>query len=87
MELGGFSGRQALEAVKDIKIWLFMVMGAGIYVCNGAVTVSWLASWVELGRQVDRRSRSCFFFATGVRDHHHQVFRTLLPFPSIKARH
>ncbi|KPV72311.1 uncharacterized protein RHOBADRAFT_18147 [Rhodotorula graminis WP1] len=38
IELGGFQWRQAREAACDIKIYLFMVMGAGIYVCNGAVT-------------------------------------------------
>lgn len=40
MELAGFSGKQAWEAVRDVKVWCFMLMGAGIYVCNGAVTVS-----------------------------------------------
>ncbi|TNY20536.1 MFS general substrate transporter [Rhodotorula diobovata] len=38
VELGGFKWRQAKEAALDVKIWLFMIMGAGIYVCNGAVT-------------------------------------------------
>ncbi|GAA6048564.1 hypothetical protein JCM3770_006555 [Rhodotorula araucariae] len=37
-ELSRFEWRQAREAAMDVKIWLFMVMGAGIYVCNGAVT-------------------------------------------------
>lgn len=30
VELGGFKWRQAKEAALDVKIWLFMIMGAGI---------------------------------------------------------
>merc|ERR1719487_875438 len=37
-ELSTIKWRQAKEAVCDIKIWLFMIMAAGTYVCNGAVT-------------------------------------------------
>lgn len=37
-ELSSFDWTQAKEAALDIKIWLFLVMAAGIYVCNGAVT-------------------------------------------------
>jgi hypothetical protein len=37
-ELSSFDWAQAKEAALDIKIWLFLVMAAGIYVCNGAVT-------------------------------------------------
>ncbi|EIN12276.1 MFS general substrate transporter [Punctularia strigosozonata HHB-11173 SS5] len=29
---------QALEAAKDVKVWIMAVMGAAIYVCNGGVT-------------------------------------------------
>ncbi|GAA5822235.1 hypothetical protein JCM11251_006271 [Rhodosporidiobolus azoricus] len=38
VELGRFSWQQAKEAAMDVKIYIFMLMGAGIYVCNGAVT-------------------------------------------------
>ena len=37
-ELSSFDWTQAKEAALDVKIWLFLVMAAGIYVCNGAVT-------------------------------------------------
>ncbi|KAK6904696.1 allantoate permease [Kwoniella mangroviensis CBS 8886] len=30
--------RQILEAVLDIKSWLYLLMGAAIYICNGSVT-------------------------------------------------
>ncbi|GAA5856058.1 hypothetical protein JCM8547_002960 [Rhodosporidiobolus lusitaniae] len=38
VELGRFSWGQAKEAALDVKLYLFLLMGAGIYVCNGAVT-------------------------------------------------
>ncbi|POY76536.1 hypothetical protein BMF94_0377 [Rhodotorula taiwanensis] len=37
-ELASFDWKQAKEAACDVKIWLFLIMAAGIYVCNGAVT-------------------------------------------------
>jgi hypothetical protein len=33
-ELSSFDWAQAKEAALDIKIWLFLVMAAGIYVCR-----------------------------------------------------
>ncbi|WVQ68063.1 uncharacterized protein L199_006269 [Kwoniella botswanensis] len=30
---------QLAEAVKDIKTWIYFLMGASIYICNGSVTV------------------------------------------------
>ncbi|GAA5980577.1 hypothetical protein JCM5350_004353 [Sporobolomyces pararoseus] len=35
---GQFDWKQAKEAVKDLKVWIFMVMAASIYICNGGVT-------------------------------------------------
>ncbi|WVQ94140.1 hypothetical protein IAU59_001218 [Kwoniella sp. CBS 9459] len=29
---------QLVEAVKDIKTWIYLLMGAAIYICNGSVT-------------------------------------------------
>lgn len=29
---------QVLEAVRDIKTWLYLLMAASIYICNGSVT-------------------------------------------------
>ncbi|WWD22657.1 hypothetical protein CI109_107150 [Kwoniella shandongensis] len=31
-------GYQLLEAVSDIKTWIYLLMGAAIYICNGSVT-------------------------------------------------
>jgi len=33
-ELGKFEWSQVREAVKDLKIWCFMFMAAGIYICK-----------------------------------------------------
>ncbi|GAA6019306.1 hypothetical protein JCM10207_001255 [Rhodosporidiobolus poonsookiae] len=38
VELGRFEWSQAKEAALDVKLYVFLLMGAGIYVCNGAVT-------------------------------------------------
>ncbi|GAA5942843.1 uncharacterized protein JCM15063_002810 [Sporobolomyces koalae] len=38
IELSTFDWAQAKEAVCDFKVWIFMVMGAAIYICNGGVT-------------------------------------------------
>ncbi|GAA5955885.1 hypothetical protein JCM3765_000028 [Sporobolomyces pararoseus] len=33
-----FDWKQAKEALRDLKIWIFMLMAASIYICNGGVT-------------------------------------------------
>ncbi|BGP17937.1 hypothetical protein JCM10213_003945 [Rhodosporidiobolus nylandii] len=38
IELAQFEWRHAEEAATDLKLYCFVLMGAGIYVCNGAVT-------------------------------------------------
>ncbi|ODN73329.1 hypothetical protein, variant [Cryptococcus amylolentus CBS 6039] len=31
-------GHQVVEAVTDVKTWIYLLMGAAIYICNGSVT-------------------------------------------------
>ncbi|GAA5991234.1 hypothetical protein JCM11641_004028 [Rhodosporidiobolus odoratus] len=38
VELGRFNWKQAKEAATDLKLYIFLVMGAGIYIINAAVT-------------------------------------------------
>ncbi|GAA5825921.1 hypothetical protein JCM10212_004568, partial [Sporobolomyces blumeae] len=38
VELATFQWAQAREAVSDVKVWIFMVMGGAIYISNGGVT-------------------------------------------------
>ncbi|GAA5987464.1 hypothetical protein JCM11641_003837 [Rhodosporidiobolus odoratus] len=38
VELGRFNWKQAKEAATDLKLYVFLLMGAAIYVTNGAVT-------------------------------------------------
>ncbi|KIY60544.1 hypothetical protein CYLTODRAFT_317194, partial [Cylindrobasidium torrendii FP15055 ss-10] len=33
-----WNNAQAIEALTDIKLWLFLLLGAAIYVCNGGIT-------------------------------------------------
>lgn len=34
VEPSNFDWSQAKEAVRDLKVWVFMVMGAAIYICK-----------------------------------------------------
>jgi hypothetical protein len=78
MELGRFSGKQAWEAVRDVKLWCFMLMGVGIYVwCVLQFPLFLLFSAFPPLRMLELTPSYCAQqrCGHGFRHYHHQVLR------------